>query len=62
MSAAVGPVERDSRNDGGMIRPPGGSVLDSARLLEGRREVRIRHAGEVYLLRLTRNGKLILNK
>jgi len=37
-------------------------VIDSAQLLADRKEVQIRHAGEVYRLRVTRNGKLILNK
>ena len=36
--------------------------VDSACLLQGRREVLIRHAGECYRLRHTRNGKLILTK
>ncbi|MFZ7095853.1 hemin uptake protein HemP [Luteimonas dalianensis] len=36
--------------------------MDSACLLQGRREVLIRHAGECYRLRHTRNGKLILTK
>jgi len=36
--------------------------LDSADLLKGEKEVFIRHAGEVYRLRLTRNDKLILQK
>jgi hemin uptake protein HemP len=31
-------------------------------LLRGRREVLIAHCDEVYRLRLTRNGKLILTK
>ncbi len=31
-------------------------------LFRGQRELLIHHAGEVYRLRLTRNGKLILNK
>ena len=48
-----GPAER---------RPPGAPVIDSAYLLAGRKEVQIRHGGEVYRLRVTRNGKLILNK
>jgi hemin uptake protein HemP len=43
-------------------RPAGPVVFDSARFFHGRREVQIRHGGEVYLLRMTRNGKLILNK
>ena len=36
--------------------------LDSRNLLRGTREVLIRHGGEVYRLRHTRNDKLILTK
>lgn len=36
--------------------------LDSTELLRGEKEVLIRHAGEIYRLRLTRNDKLILQK
>ena len=38
------------------------SVIDSAYLLAGHKEVQISHAGEIYRLRVTKNGKLILNK
>ncbi len=41
---------------------PGAYELDSARLLQGQREVLIRHGGECYRLRHTRNDKLILTK
>ena len=37
-------------------------IISSDELFRGTREVRIRHAGEVYRLRLTRSGKLILHK
>lgn len=37
-------------------------ILDSAELFVGRREVQIRHAGALYRLKITRQGKLILNK
>jgi hemin uptake protein HemP len=37
-------------------------MVDSACLFGNCREVGIRHRGEVYRLRVTRNGKLILNK
>ncbi len=37
-------------------------ILDSSRLLQGGREVLIRHGGECYRLRHTRNDKLILTK
>jgi hemin uptake protein HemP len=43
-------------------RLPGAFVIDSFVLLAGRKEVQIRHGQEVYRLRVTRNGKLILNK
>ena len=36
--------------------------IDSLRLLQGRRELLIRHGGECYRLRHTRNDKLILTK
>lgn len=37
-------------------------TLESARLFAVGREVRIRHCGEEYRLRLTSNNKLILTK
>lgn len=37
-------------------------VLRSEVLLQGKREILIVHCQEVYRLRLTRNGKLILTK
>jgi hemin uptake protein HemP len=36
--------------------------IDSHELMRGSREVQIRHAGQVYRLRHTRNDKLILVK
>ena len=41
---------------------PYGPLVDSDALLRGGREVLIRHGGEVYRLRHTRNDKLILTK
>jgi hemin uptake protein HemP len=41
------------------VEPP---VLDSVQLLGGRKQIAILHGGEIYSLRLTRNGKLILTK
>ena len=38
------------------------AVLDSRDLLRGQQEVRIQHDGQIYRLRLTRTGKLILHK
>lgn len=40
----------------------GQNRIDSARLMQGTRELLIAHAGEEYRLRLTRNDKLILTK
>jgi hemin uptake protein HemP len=37
-------------------------VIDSTRLFDGHREIQIRHGDETYRLRITSNGKLILNK
>jgi hemin uptake protein HemP len=37
-------------------------VIESSSLFAGMKQVLISHAGEVYRLRITRNGKLILNK
>jgi len=36
--------------------------IDSLHLLQGQRELRIRHGNEYYRLRHTRNDKLILTK
>ena len=36
--------------------------ISSEQLLRGRQEILIRHGEELYRLRLTRNGKLILQK
>lgn len=37
-------------------------IIESSDLFADRNEVKIYHDGEVYRLRLTKNGKLILNK
>jgi len=37
-------------------------VVDSRELLRGDREVLIRHSDQIYRLRLTKSGKLILQK
>lgn len=36
--------------------------IDSSSLLQGEKEILIHHGDEVYRLRLTKNGKLILQK
>lgn len=37
-------------------------AIDSKVLLAGRQELSILHCGEAYLLRVTKNGKLLLTK
>jgi hemin uptake protein HemP len=37
-------------------------AIDSKVLLAGRQELSILHGGEAYLLRVTKNGKLLLTK
>jgi hemin uptake protein HemP len=37
-------------------------IIQSDALLQGEREVAIQHGNEIYRLRLTKTGKLILNK
>jgi len=37
-------------------------IVTSEELLRGGREIQIRHGEEIYWLRITRNGKLILTK
>jgi hemin uptake protein HemP len=55
------------REGGEMIRIETGSpdvsrLVDSRALFAGEHEIGIVHAGETYRLRITRQGKLILNK
>lgn len=44
------------------VKADGPTPLDSAELFKHRDEIVIQHAGELYRLRRTRNGKLILTK
>lgn len=52
----------ETSGDAAKRRPTDSPVIDSAELFADRKEIHIRHGGELYRLRLTRNGKLILNK
>ena len=63
------PASRDPQDGGNVHRlattraPVVDTIeLDSAQLLQGQRELRIRHGNEIYRLRHTRNDKLILTK
>ena len=44
------------------LQPPTVKSVPSTQLLDGHREILIAHGAEVYRLRHTRNGKLILTK
>jgi hemin uptake protein HemP len=55
------PPESDRSQRPAEPREPS-AVIPSHELLRGTREVLIDHSGEIYRLRLTRNGKLILHK
>ena len=44
------------------VSPAAEDVLSSERLLNGRREILIRHGDRIYRLRHTSNDKLILTK
>jgi hemin uptake protein HemP len=44
------------------VSEAGVRVVESSDLLQGNREVCIRHGDSLYTLRVTRQGKLILNK
>jgi hemin uptake protein HemP len=54
------PEERPSSDKRPLAVPQ--KTITSAEIFQGQREVLILHHGEVYRLRLTRKGKLILNK
>jgi hemin uptake protein HemP len=41
---------------------PSDESIESSDLFKGRREIIIRHNNDRYILRITRQGKLILNK
>ncbi len=56
------PTSKISPNPGETPSEGSPREFDSADLLRGEKEILIRHAGEVYRLRLTRNDKLILQK
>jgi hemin uptake protein HemP len=63
MSASSGTSEPGNADE---VRPGRSGVrareVDVRQLLDGAREIRIRHRDEVYTLRLTRLDKLILTK
>jgi uncharacterized protein (UPF0210 family) len=62
----AGDVEMQERRTGKVMVPAGGGargdMIDSHSLFGKGNEIAIRHGDHVYRLRITRNGRLILNK
>jgi hemin uptake protein HemP len=57
------PLEHDQKADRPPSDPPQSpKVISTQELFAGAREIRIKHAGEQYVLRITRRNKLILQK
>lgn len=56
------PVGRETMQPETRTNPGELSVYDSARLFRGSTEIGIEHDGAIYRLKITRQGKLILNK
>ena len=54
---AAAPMERDFRTQVTPVR-----TVDSCSLFRGEHEIGIEHHGALYRLKITRQGKLILNK
>ena len=54
---AAAPMERDFRTQVTPVR-----TVDSGSLFRGEHEIGIEHHGALYRLKITRQGKLILNK
>ncbi len=54
------PIREESASE--LPSPVSLREIDSSSLLQGEKEILIRHGDEVYRLRLTKNGKLILQK
>lgn len=55
-------TEQSSTPAEGLFARPPVKVMRSEELFAGKREVLIEHGGSIYRLRMTRAGKLILNK
>lgn len=55
-------IARDQEVAGSEAVESRSRFIESSQLFEGHTEIGIRHAGETYRLRITRQGKLILNK
>jgi hemin uptake protein HemP len=58
----IPPGRPDRGQEASPSLPSGKRSISFETLAQGAKEVLIRHAGQTYRLRLTKNGKLILNK
>lgn len=61
-AAPAAPASAPTAMTSAVVAAAQGVLVESTALLRGAREVLIRHGGEVYRLRHTRNDKLILTK
>ena len=61
MSTVIADLPTDPQPDRDLPSPPTREV-DSRELMQGHREIVIRHGEEAYHLSVTRSGKLILRK
>lgn len=54
--------DNSGKNPAAAALKAGGQVIDSRELFAGKRELHIVHNDQLYVLRITANGKLILTK
>lgn len=54
--------QKEAADKGPKSKPDDQKVLESEALFQGRSEIIIRHQGADYRMKITRQGKLILNK
>ena len=52
-------IDYSSRTDANDLKP---KVYESLQLFGSHNEIQINHGGKLYRIRITRNGKLIMNK
>lgn len=62
VSPSTNPTDRDENSTLEPVAPTSVPTINAEELLRGHREIAIIHGDAVYRLRVTRNGKLILQK